>query len=83
MRAIAALLTMLLAGCGADGATKRATGPDQCMRAVLFKQCLAALPAGPVDTKYNDWDEVVAECQSASYYQSLRLLDHINPECRV
>jgi len=44
------------------------TSMDQCLRATLFQQCLKALPAGPLATKYNDWDEVVKECQIASQY---------------
>jgi hypothetical protein len=55
---------------------------DQCLRATLFQQCLKALPAGPLATKYNDWDEVVKECQIASQYQSHRKLKNIKEECR-
>ncbi len=58
------------------------TSNDQCLRARLFEQCLKALPAGPEATKYNDWDEVVAACESAAYYQSLRAASTIKPECR-
>ena len=58
-------------------------GPDQCLRADLFQQCLKSLPAGPGSTKYNDWDEVVKECEAAAYRQSLRNLIVIKPECKV
>jgi hypothetical protein len=56
---------------------------DQCMRQQIFLQCMAALPAGPQTTMYNDWDEVVSECESAAAYQSLRPTQHIKPECRI
>lgn len=57
--------------------------PNQCIRAELFKQCMAILPAGPVATKYNDWAEVVDECESAAYHQSLRKTESIPMECRA
>lgn len=46
---------------------------DQTMRADLFQKCLAALPAGPVSTEYNDWSEVVDSCESSAFHQSRRL----------
>lgn len=72
----ASLLTAMLAGGCAD-----TTGPDQCLRREIFQQCMKALPAGPQATKYNDWDEVVSQCESAAYYQSLRKKAHIKAEC--
>jgi hypothetical protein len=45
---------------------------DQCLRIQLFKDCMAALPAGPKSAHYNDWSEVVEACESAAYYQSIR-----------
>ncbi len=57
--------------------------PDQCLRAQLFQQCLKALPAGPQSTKYNDWNEVILACDSASFYQSYRARKLIAPECRM
>ncbi len=70
----------LLAACepSPDAATS-----DQCLRAELFQQCMKALPAGPQVTKYNDWNEVVNACESATYYQSLRARRSIKPECRI
>lgn len=44
--------------------------PDQKERQRIFKECMSLLPAGPVKTHYNDWSEVVSECESAAYYQS-------------
>ena len=40
----------------------------------LFLKCLEKLPEGPVQTKYNDWDETVAECQQASIILSQRCI---------
>ena len=56
---------------------------DQCLRQELFKECMAALPAGPVATKYNDWDEVVRACEGQALDASLRLIQFIKPECRT
>lgn len=69
---------MFAAGCSDE----LRNGPDQCLRAELFQQCLSAVPAGPESTKYNDWSEVVSGCESASYYQSLRSRALIAEECR-
>ena len=42
---------------------------DQDLRAKTFQDCLASLPAGPDETVYNDWAEVVYECrQTATYF---------------
>ena len=56
---------------------------DQCMRVVRFDACMKALPAGPQSAKYNDWAEVVEECGSQARYMSLRLREHVKPECRA
>lgn len=89
------ILVLLLSACtsytDSDGKEKTCIGDgceagihiaDQCLRAELFKSCMAALPAGPLATKYNDWDEVVSECGSQSYYQSQRQIKFVKPECR-
>jgi hypothetical protein len=76
-----ASVVVLLSAC--DYPPKPAPVVDQCLRAELFKSCMAALPAGPQSTKYNDWDEVVGACDNASYYQSLRQPQTIKAECRV
>ena len=42
---------------------------DQELRVKRFNECMASLPAGPEETMYNDWDEVVYECrQTATYF---------------
>ena len=73
------IAAVLLAGCSEEVTN----GPDQCLRAELFKACMAVLPAGPLATKYNDWDEVVSQCGSTAYYQSQRKTIFIKPECRA
>lgn len=55
---------------------------DQCMRSKVFEQCMKSLPAGPLASKYNDWDEVVSECGRQAYYQSIRDRQFIKPECQ-
>ena len=41
-------------------------------------------PAQKFSLKHNnDWSEVVSECSSVSYYQSLRKGNYIKPECRI
>lgn len=59
-----------------------ARGPDQCLRAELFQQCLAAVPKGPVVTHESDWSKIVSECQSNAYSTSWRLTKNVKPECR-
>ena len=57
---------------------------DQCMRAVLFKECLTALPKGPESvTTSNDWDEVVDECDSTARRMSQRPEKFVKEECRT
>lgn len=63
------LVLSVLAGCGPDF---EAPKPDNVLRHKIFLACLGALPKGPEQTVYNDWAEVVAECESAAYYQSLK-----------
>lgn len=55
---------------------------DQCLRSELFQQCLKALPAGPVATKYNDWNEVISECSLVAKKLSLRKTKNVKEECR-
>lgn len=58
MKHLLGLFVVLLVGCSPPewGIT------DQKLRQELFFKCMKSLPAGPTATKYNDWDEVVAEC---------------------
>jgi len=74
------LVLVLLAGCVKEPPPKTWTY-DQCVRASLFQACLQALPAGPAATKYNDWDEVVEQCEDAASAQSVRKAGTVKPEC--
>lgn len=65
-----------IVGCGEKSA------PDQCLRRDLFQQCLQSLPAGPSSTKYNDWDEVVEQCEQSAWMQSIRKLSSISDDCQ-
>ena len=56
---------------------------DKCMQREIFNECMKTLPAGPVATKYNDWDEVVGECRTSSYYLSARKRQFVKPECQA
>lgn len=75
------VLAILLSGCVPE-VPKKTWANDQCLRAELFQACLRSLPAGPTASKYNDWDEVVSECESAAYRQSARAIDQVKAECR-
>lgn len=72
-------LVILLAGCEQPAYPVA----NQCIRAELFKQCMAILPVGPVATHYNDWSEVVSECGSEAARQSMRKAEAVPMECRA
>ena len=55
---------------------------DQCLQREIFKECLTVVPAGPLATKYNDWDEVVIECRRSANYMAQRQRGTIKEECR-
>ena len=78
MKYVLILTVLVLAGC----APSDPQSYDQCMRREIFMQCMQALPAGPLATKYNDWDEVVSECGSQAVYLSMRRQSRIPVECR-
>lgn len=82
MRLLLAIALLALAGCEKTTYVQD-WGADQCLRRELFQSCMKALPAGPQSTHYNDWDEVVKQCENAAYYQSLRKTAHIKPECQI
>ncbi len=73
---------IIIAAVALTACSDNPTMTDQCMRVQLFQECMKALPAGPQDTKYNDWDEVVAKCDQVSYWQSQRKASHVKLECR-
>jgi len=43
---------------------------NQELRQVIFINCMESLPAGPKETVYNDWDEVVEACGEQAYRQA-------------
>lgn len=75
---VSLLVVVLLAGCSA-GPNSQVV--DQCIRQQLFQQCMSELPAGPVVTHYNDWDDVVNACNTTAYNMSLRLNSQVQPAC--
>lgn len=79
MRA-ATLLTALLPLLGCEQVEP--TIHDQCLRNDIFMRCMAALPPGPEQTKYNDWAEVIDSCEDAAMWQSYRKESMVKPECR-
>ena len=87
MKRLLLALAVLLVGCDSQRVPEAIrTDPmivNQCLRADLFRQCMAALPAGPASTKYNDWDEVVDSCGQQAYYQAFRLKSQVPQSCRT
>ncbi len=69
---------MVLAGCE----PVQTSVLDQCLRQQLFERCMASLPAGPESTRYNDWDDVVSECEDQAMYASYRSPKFVKAECR-
>ena len=55
---------------------------DICKQVELFNSCMSKLPAGPRQTHYNDWSEVVYQCNRVANEQATRMPDQIKPECR-
>jgi hypothetical protein len=80
MKLLTVLLVLLLTACEMDA--EPTTVLDQCLRADLFKQCLAQVPKGPVSTVENPWHKVVEECESAAYHQSWRKTGMVEMKCR-
>ena len=79
---VVAVVLAQMVGCSKGGVLEPAYGYDQCLRREILKECMANLPAGPVSTKYNDWDEVVSECGTQAGRLSWRNLDNVKAECR-
>ena len=76
MKYYALMIALLLTACD------NRTVTDQCLRVEIFKDCLATVPAGPLATKYNDWDEVIVECRHTAYYMAQRQRSFVKEECR-
>lgn len=89
MKYIVLLLALTLAACGKH--SSETTGyasnvddviiNDMCLQREIFNECMKNLPAGPVATKYNDWDEVVSECRHSAYYLAKRRRGVVKSEC--
>lgn len=75
--AIVSTIAVLLSACGSSSqATYPRYESDRELRAERFDACMKLLPIGPTNTKYNDWAEVVSECELAAYRQSLRCVEN-------
>lgn len=84
MKKLALLFSVLvLTACGDKPVYESKNVVDQCLRNKLFEQCLKVVPAGPLATKYNDWDEVIETCGVEAYRQSLRHREFVKPECKA
>jgi len=81
-RSLFNILLIFVSGVFLSSCDRVSTSTDQCLRREIFKQCMESLPEGPEITYYNDWSEVVAECGNQAYYQSIRSVSQIKPECR-
>lgn len=75
---------LLVAACSKNDISKTLEQqvPDQCLRRELFNECMKSLPAGPVATHYNDWDDVVSECRAYAWSASVRYDSVIKKECQ-
>lgn len=67
---IVVLALLALAGCARGPAEDAKETKRGLLRHEYFVECMKLLPAGPVQTQYNDWDEVVDSCSNQAYYQS-------------
>ena len=85
MKYIILLSVLLLTACDNDTINvppDKVVITDQCLQREIFKECLTVVPAGPLATKYNDWDEVVVECRRSANYMAQRQRGTIKEECR-
>ena len=82
MKKLILLPVLLLAACSKDDKPfidERES--NLCLQREIFNECMKILPAGPLSTKYNDWDEVVKECRYTAYYLAKRRRAVVKPEC--
>lgn len=67
-KAIGILALLALAGC--EGTTHPSMTVENAKRAEIYEQafaaCMKSLPAGPEQAHYNDWAEVVEQCQTTA-----------------
>ena len=86
MKYLIIAMALLLGACSEEGVARSNPNEvvtDQCLRAKLAQQCLKDAPAGPMAAKYNDWDEVVNQCDTNAMYQSRRRRQYVLPECAL
>lgn len=80
-------ITVAIAAAVALSGCEESTSPqytiDRALQREIFKECLTALPAGPVSTKYNDWDEVVEACYHSAGYMARRCYENCPPAATV
>lgn len=59
--------------------------PHRCERQALFDSCLARVPKGPNSTVYNDWSEVVNDCDHIAKSQAsyITVRENRNLICEV
>lgn len=83
MKLLSGSLLLLLAACQphADGTVIIRQDLDQCRRVEIFERCLQLAPAGPQSTKYNDWAEVIDQCEGMAMRAAYRDPAYIKPEC--
>lgn len=82
MKKLLFLSVLLLTACNETKIIKENQVPDQCLRRELFNECMKSLPAGPVATQYNDWDDVVSECRNYAWGVSMRYESVVKKECQ-
>ena len=81
VKAVILGITLLLAACQPNGDVAIRQQLDQCRRVEVFERCLQLAPAGPQSTKYNDWSEVISECEGVARRASYRDPAFVRPEC--
>lgn len=73
---VALLFITILSAC----AESDESVPDNCLRAEIFKQCMAAIPNNLHDANFS---LSINACDSAALYQSKRRTSLIKKECRA
>jgi hypothetical protein len=80
LKVILAVLALIMAGCETPVANPWVV--DECLNREIYRECMALLPKGPDKTVYNDWDDVIDECNDRAYYRSQKRASQVKPECR-
>jgi hypothetical protein len=80
VKAAVLVATLFVAGC--DVPPPPQSSVDQCLRRETFERCLSLVPKAPQVSKYNDWAEVVDECDDFAANSSYRHPSVITQACR-